>query len=315
MSLVEGLLKGDKRAVAKLISLIEDGDAEATEVIREIYGRTGRAYVIGVSGPPGTGKSTLIYRLAKEFRARGKSVGIIAIDPTSPISGGALLGDRVRMGELTGDEGVFIRSMGTRGRLGGVSAATSDAINVLDAYGSDVVFVETAGAGQTDVEVSALAHTTVVVLMPGVGDEVQALKAGLFEVADIFVVNKADVDDAQRVATDLRMMLELGEPRDWNPPVLLASAAKDEGIEEVASHLEKHLSYLEDTGKMEERRLIRAERELQVAIAEAFLETALSLGSGSVFEHYVDRVLAKELSPREAAMQLLREFEKGGGSV
>jgi LAO/AO transport system kinase len=312
MSLVEGLLRGDKRAVAKLISLIEDGDAEATDVIREIYGRTGKAYIVGVSGPPGAGKSTLIYRLAQEYRSRGRTVGIIAVDPTSPISGGALLGDRVRMGELTSDEGVFIRSMGTRGRLGGVSAATSDAISVLDAYGSEVIFVETAGAGQTDVEVSSLAHTTLVVLMPGVGDEVQALKAGLFEVADIFVVNKADIEDAQRVATDLRMMLELGEQREWSPPVLLASALKGEGIEEVAEHLEKHYAYLKESGNLEERRRIRAERELQVALSEALLERAMALRSGSAFRECVERVLSREMSPREAATRLLREFSLKG---
>ncbi|MFQ5837706.1 MAG: methylmalonyl Co-A mutase-associated GTPase MeaB [Thermoplasmata archaeon] len=308
MFLVEGLLKGDKRAVAKLISLIENGDAGATEVIREVYNRTGRAYVVGVSGPPGAGKSTLIYGLAREYRRLGKTVGVIAIDPTSPISGGALLGDRVRMGELARDDGVFIRSMGTRGRLGGVSAATSDAISVLDAYGSDVIFVETAGAGQTDVEVSSLSHTMMVVVMPGVGDEVQALKAGLFETADLFVVNKADLEDAERVATDLRMMLELGEQADWVPPVLLASALKGEGVETVIDHLESHLSFLKESSGLEDRRRRRVERELLTALSEEILERGMALRNGDAFKSYVDKVLAKEMSPREAASQLLLEF-------
>ncbi len=310
MSLVDGLLDGDKRAVAKLISLIEDGDEAALEAISDIYPRTGNAHVIGVSGPPGTGKSTLIFRLAREFRDRGHKVGIIAVDPTSPISGGALLGDRIRMGELTRDEGVFIRSMATRGRLGGVSAATSDAINVLDAFGSDVVFVETAGAGQTDVEVSALVHTTLVVLMPGVGDEVQTLKAGLFEVAHIFVVNKADVDNADRVASDLRMMLELGEfdePIEWAPPVLMSAALNGEGVQEVADSLENHLAFLRESGGMEDRRRQRAKKEFMIAISEAVLERARDLSSRRTFEGYLEKVLEKQMSPREAAIRLLEE--------
>ncbi len=311
MSLVEGLRNGDKRAVAKLISLIEDGDAAATAAIREIYSMTGKAHVVGVSGPPGTGKSTLIFRLAQEFRKRGKKVGIIAVDPTSPISGGALLGDRVRMGDLASDEGVFIRSMGTRGRLGGVSAATSDAINVLDAYGSDIIFVETAGAGQTDVEVSDLVHTTVVVVMPGVGDEVQALKAGLFEVAHIFVVNKADLGDADRVASDLSMMLELGEQGDWTPPVLTAVALRGEAEKEVADFLEEHLTHLRESGRMEEKKRRRAEKELMIAISESVLERSLALSSGRSFMSFVDEVLEKRMSPREAAIRLLEESHSG----
>lgn len=309
MSLVEGLLKGDKRAVAKLISLIEDGDSTATEAIREIYSRTGNAHVVGVSGPPGTGKSTLIFRLTQEFRRRGKRVGIIAVDPTSPVSGGALLGDRVRMGELARDDGVFIRSMGTRGRLGGVSAATSDAVNVLDAYGSDVVFVETAGAGQTDVEVSHLSHSTIVVVMPGSGDEVQALKAGLFEVADVFVVNKADMNDADRVASDLQMMLDLGEKGDWVPPVLKVIALQGEGVPEVAEAVERHLVFLKESGGMESWRRRKAEKELMIAVSESLLERSLSRRSGEAFKAYAKEVFEKRISPREAALRLLEETD------
>lgn len=312
MSLVEALLQGDKRAVAKLISLIEDGDPAAGEAIGALYGRTGRAHVVGVSGPPGTGKSTLIFRLAQELRRRGKTVGIVAVDPTSPLTGGALLGDRIRMGDLTRDKGVFIRSMGTRGRLGGVSAATADAANVLDAYGSDVVFVETAGAGQTDVEVSDLVHTTVVVLMPGVGDEVQALKAGLFEVADLFVVNKADLDEADRVVTDLQMMLDLGEHGAWVPPILKASARGDEGIGEVADALAAHLAHLQEEGRLEAVERRRVERELFVALTEAALERSARLREGEGYAEVVERVLRRDMSPREAAARLLREAAGSG---
>ncbi len=307
MSLVEGLLRGDKRSVAKLISLIEDGDPAATDAIREIYQRTGDAHVVGVSGPPGTGKSTLIFRLTQEFRKRGKRVGIIAVDPTSPISGGALLGDRVRMGELATDDGVFIRSMGTRGRLGGVSAATSDAVNVLDAFGSDIVFVETAGAGQTDVEVSDLSHTTVVVVMPGAGDEIQTLKAGLFEVADIFVVNKADMEDADRVATDLRMMLELGERGEWDPPVLSAVALRGEGVSEIADTLESHRAFLNEPGRIDAWRRRKVEKELLIAISESVLERSLKHSSGEAFQNFVEEVLKKNISPREAALRLVEK--------
>ncbi len=308
MSLVEDLLKGDKRAVAKLISLIEDGDPAAVQAIGEIYPRTGGAHVIGVSGPPGSGKSTLIFRLAQEFRSRGKKVGIIAVDPTSPITGGALLGDRIRMGDLTKDEGAFIRSMATRGRLGGVSAATSDVVNVLDAYGSQVIFVETAGAGQTDVEVSDLVHTTVIVLMPGVGDEVQALKAGLFEVADIFVVNKADIDDADRVVADLRMMLELVEEGgEWTPPVLKAVALHGEGVSELADYLERHLAFLHESDRLKAWNRRRVEKELMIAVSETLLERARGMASLRSFGDYVDKVLEKELSPKEAAVGLLKD--------
>lgn len=305
MSLVEALLAGDKRAAAKLISLIEDGDEEATEVIRAIYQRTGQAHVVAVSGPPGSGKSTLIYRLAQTFRRRGKTVGIIAVDPTSPLTGGALLGDRVRMGELTADEGVFIRSMGTRGRLGGVSAATSDAINVLDAFGNDVIFVETAGVGQTDVEVAALAHTMVVVLIPGAGDDVQAFKAGIFEVADLFVVNKADSGNAEGVAANLEVMLSMGDEAEWMPPVLLASALRDDGITAVADKIVAHFAHLTESGHLEEKRRTRVEREILAALSEAIQARGLALQSGDAFSDWVERVLEKEVSPREAAQGLL----------
>lgn len=311
MSLVEALLRGDKRAAARLISLIEDGAPEANEVLREVYRRTGRAHVVAVSGPPGSGKSTLIHRLARALRDRGKTVGIVAVDPTSPLSGGALLGDRVRMGELAGDAGVFIRSMGTRGRLGGVSAATADAITVLDAFGSDVVVVETAGVGQTDVEVAALSHTLVVLVMPETGDEVQTLKAGLFEVADVFVVNKADLGGAEALAADLRSMLELGERGPWTPPVLLASAKAGEGVAELVAALEAHLGHLRESGQLEVRQRSRAEWEVAAALAEALLGRAQALRSGAAFREAVDAVLAKTLSPREAAARLLDDGDGG----
>lgn len=307
MSLADRLLRGDKRAAARLISLIEDGAPKAVAVIREVYGRTGEAHAVAISGPPGAGKSTFLYHLVREFRSRGRTVGILAVDPTSPLTGGALLGDRVRMSKLTSDEGVFIRSMGTRGRLGGVSAATADAVTVLDAFGCDLVFVETAGVGQTDVEVAALTDTMVVLVMPESGDDVQALKAGIFEVADVFVVNKADLGGAEGVAADLRSMLELGEEGAWVPPVLLVSARRGEGIGEAANVVQAHWEFLETSGRREERRRKRAEREVLTALSEAVLARGLALREGEAYQRAVEEVHARKLSPQDAAARLLEE--------
>ncbi|MEE8199489.1 MAG: methylmalonyl Co-A mutase-associated GTPase MeaB, partial [Thermoplasmata archaeon] len=242
---------------------------------------------------------------AQAFRRRGKTVGIIAVDPTSPLTGGALLGDRVRMGDLTADEGGFIRSMGTRGRLGGVSAATSDAIHVLDAYGSNVILVETAGVGQTDVEVAALTHTMVVLLIPGTGDDVQAFKAGIFEVADLFVVNKSDRGGAEAVAADLEVLVGMGKETAWVPPVLLASGLRDEGIAAVADQIEAHFTHLTESGRLERKEKTRVEREILGALSESIQSRGLALQSGQAFSDWVDRVLQKEASPREAAQGLL----------
>ncbi len=217
--LFDRLISGDRRAAARVISLVENDGPGAPEIIRRLHRHTGRAHIVGITGPPGAGKSTLVTAVARELRSREKTVGIVAIDPTSPFSGGALLGDRVRMQELATDKGVFIRSMASRGSLGGVARATNDVINVLDAFGRDVIIVETVGAGQVEVDIVRFAHTSVVVTMPGAGDEIQAIKAGILEIGDVFVVNKADRDESSRTAMELSLMLELSPraPDAWIP--------------------------------------------------------------------------------------------------
>lgn len=263
MDLLTRLLQGDRRAVARLITLVENGDPQAREPIKRLHEHTGRAHIVGITGAPGSGKSTLVSSLTKVLRSRDKSVGIIAVDPTSPFTGGAVLGDRVRMQDLATDPGVFIRSMGTRGSLGGVSVATNDAVNILDAFGKEMIIVETVGAGQVEVDIVKLAHTSVVVAMPGGGDEIQALKAGIMEIGDIFVVNKADREDAGRTYTEILMMLDMSDRKDgWTPPLLRTVATTGEGVEELADAVIGHYRYLEKNGLLEEKAKERIMSEL-----------------------------------------------------
>ncbi len=235
MDLVDRLLAGDRRAVARLISLVENGAPESREALAALFPHTGHAHIVGITGSPGSGKSTLVNQLAKVFRRQGATVGIVAVDPTSPFSGGAILGDRIRMQDLCGDPGVFIRSMATRGALGGLARATSDVVKVLDAFGKDVILVETVGVGQDEVDIAKAAHTTIVVEAPGMGDDIQAIKAGVMEIADILVVNKADREGAERTVAALEMMLDLnGHPAcGWQTPVLKTVATQDEGIADL----------------------------------------------------------------------------------
>jgi LAO/AO transport system kinase len=261
MELGERLMLGDKKAAARLISLIENDDPKAVSILSHYYQHTGKAKVIGITGPPGAGKSTLVDKIVKQLRARGQSVGVIAVDPTSPFTGGSILGDRIRMSDLNLDPGVFIRSMGTRGHLGGLSKATLGAVKILDLLGKDFVLIETVGVGQSEVDIVKVADTVLMVMVPGLGDDIQAIKAGIMEIGDVFVINKADRDGADRTKTEIEMMLDFNH-QEWRPPVTKAVAVNNTGIEEVVNNLEKHWEYLESSGKLKETRVRNSELEI-----------------------------------------------------
>ena len=310
MKLVEQVLKGDKRAVAKLISMVEDDDPGATEALASVYPKTGKAHVVGFTGPPGVGKSSLINRLVREFRSRGKKVGVVAVDPTSPFTGGAVLGDRIRMADTGTDPGVFIRSMATRGHAGGLALATFDAVKVLDAFGMDIVFVETVGAGQSEVEVASRAHTTVVVQMPQSGDAVQVLKAGILEIGDVYVVNKTDLGGADVMATNLQFMMD--EKEGWRAPVAKTSALEGKGIPELADAIERHHKHLRSGPLWERRESDRARKELLESMRRLLAETFSEKGAGEAFESNVKSIVARRIDPRTAAAKLLHDLPRSG---
>jgi LAO/AO transport system kinase len=303
-SLAERVLAGDPRGVARAISLIEDESAAGADLVREIYPRTGRAYLIGVTGPPGAGKSTLVDRMTGQLRKAGQTVGIVAVDPTSPFSGGALLGDRVRMAAHFGDEGVFIRSMATRGHLGGLARATSDVALVLDAAGKDVVIIETVGVGQDEVDIVRTADVSIVVLVPGTGDDVQALKAGIMEIADIFVVNKADRDGADRVVQSIAAMLALQtfKPGDWRPPILKTEATTGTGVPEVIAAVDQFRAHSERDRAA--RRRERQEYRLRDLLSHRFLQLAEQELPGE-FQRLVDGIAARKVDPYSAATEII----------
>jgi len=307
--LVDGVLKDDRKAVARLISLIENDSPDGLKAVKLLYRHTGRAYVIGVTGPAGCGKSTLIYRLASGFRKKGKTVGVVAIDPTSPFSGGALLGDRIRMQNLSTDEGAYIRSMATRGTLGGLARATADAVKVLDASGKDVIFVETSGAGQSEVDVIKVAHTVLVVMAPGLGDDIQASKAGMMEIGDIFIVNKADRDDADKAVEEIQAMIELGAQEGrWRPPVIKTTASSGIGTEDVIEKIEDHEEYLNRTST-KEILVRRSETELAEALKYRLTDRLMAeLRNDSNFAKLIERVAAKKVDPYSAADRLVSEY-------
>ena len=313
-SLVAGARDGDARSVARLISLVEDASPALREVAAALSPYTGNAQVIGLTGSPGVGKSTTTTALVRAFRQAGRRVGVLAVDPSSPFSGGALLGDRVRMQDHAGDGGVYIRSMASRGHLGGLAWATPQALRVLDAAGCDVVLIETVGVGQSELEIASLADTTLVLVAPGMGDGIQAAKAGILEVADLFVVNKADRDGADQTVRDLRYMQSLGgrhsEPGHWRPPICrtVASRETDNGIDEVLAKIEEHRRWLESSGEGQRRREERAAREIE-AIALASLRERLGDVHGSAaLGSLAGSVVAGKTDPFRAADELLAEL-------
>ena len=347
--LLAGVLAQQRRAVARALTLVESRNSAAQRLLAALHPHTGRAHIVGITGPPGSGKSTLVNVLALSLRQGTderppRTVGIVAVDPTSPFSGGAILGDRIRMRDLAGDSGIFIRSMASRGNLGGLAWATADAVKVLDAAGYDLVIVETVGAGQAEVDIARTAHTTVVVEVPGLGDDVQAIKAGILEIADVFAVNKADQEGADHAVMALRMMLDLdmrgnhtvmhhgqllpvseSEPpanaaglsgpepgrdarapaREWRPPIVKTVATRREGVRELAEAILAHRVYLEQSGRLAWRQRARAASELETIIQQESLRRVLARTDAGELENLIEHVARREMDPYTAGQQLL----------
>lgn len=308
--LVEGVLNGEKRALARLITFIENEEPIALDALSQLYRHTGEAHVVGVTGPPGSGKSTLVNKLTTAYRERDKTIGIICVDPSSPFSGGALLGDRIRMQKHTLDEKVFVRSMGTRGHLGGLSRATSDAVRALDAFGKDIIIVETVGAGQSEVEVIEIAHTVVVTDVPGSGDDIQAIKAGIMEIADIFVVNKSDLPGADKKVLELNAMLDIAPEDDgWRPPVLQTNSRTGEGVETLVEKIEEHMRYLKASGLLDERGLERSREELEDIMEYKLTQELLGKLRGSTeYEEAINKIAKRHEDPYTVAERLIVKF-------
>jgi LAO/AO transport system kinase len=308
MGLAEKILQGDIRAAARLMRDVDDGFSSALDELKILYPYTGKAYIIGITGPPGAGKSTLTDQITAAFRQQGKRVGIVAVDPTSPFTGGAILGDRIRMNRHADDAGVFIRSLATRGALGGISRSTGEVVNIMDAMGMDVVIIETVGVGQDEIDIVRMAHTTTVVMVPGLGDDIQAIKAGILEIADVFVVNKADRDGADRTARELTVMLEMGNRRqeEWLPRVLKTEASRGAGIDELIAEFEKHRSHLFSSGVIE-----RFTTEKNAAVFTEMLKERLfrqlyeALVADGSFGRIVAGMAKRELDPYSAVDGIL----------
>ncbi len=314
-SLANGVRSGDKRALARALSLVENGDALAYDVVHDLYPETGRAYAIGVTGPPGVGKSSLISALVRQVRAQDTTVGVISVDPSSPFSHGALLGDRIRLSDHFLDPGVFIRSMGTRGHLGGLAEATLQALLVLDAAGKELVFLETVGAGQGEVEVIGIADTVVLVLMPGSGDSVQALKAGIMEIPDVIAINKMDHPAAKTMLNEVRSILSLDRESSWRPPIVLTESLRGENVDMLWEKVEEHRAHLELEGLLEERRRKNLAGEVFAVAssrAKAHLERAVE--GDPELRRLLDEVQRRELDPLSAVREILSKVFKISGA-
>jgi LAO/AO transport system kinase len=312
LDIAEELLKGNRLALSRAITAIENEYDEATEIMRQIYPHTGHAYVLGITGPPGAGKSTLTDKIAREYREQGKTVGIIAVDPTSPFTGGAILGDRIRMNGLTLDEGVFIRSMGTRGSLGGLSHKTADAVKAMDAFGKDIIIVETVGVGQSEVDIVKAADTTVVVLIPGMGDDIQAIKAGILEIGDLYCINKSDIDGADKLVREINMMLDLDSfMTDWRPPITKVIANQNEGIKELLGTVEKHRTYIEGNGQLAQRRTKRTRDEmLDILNSDVGSYIKNKIVDSGRLDTYVEKIKQHETDPYTVVGQVVKEMLK-----
>jgi GTPase len=315
-ALVEGVRKGDRRALARAISLVENADPIAYELVRELYPETGGAYAVGVTGPPGVGKSSLISAIVRHVREQERTIGVISVDPSSPFTHGALLGDRIRLADHFLDPGVFIRSMGTRGHLGGLAEATLQALLVLDAAGKELVFLETVGAGQSEVEVIAIADTVLLVLMPGSGDSVQALKAGIMEIPDVIAINKMDHPAAKTMLSEVRSILSLDRERAWRPPIVLTDAMRGENVPELWAKIEEHRAYLESEGELEERRRKNLAAEVFAVAsgrAKAHLEQAVA--DDPELRRLLDEVQRRELDPLSAVREIMEKVFKVGDAT
>ncbi|WP_278044709.1 methylmalonyl Co-A mutase-associated GTPase MeaB [Senegalia massiliensis] len=304
LDLVKKLLEGDKRACARAITKAENNEKGALEILKEIYKYTGNAHIVGITGPPGGGKSTLTYRLSKELSDKGKKVGIIAIDPTSPFTGGSILGDRIRMNKLSTDPNVFIRSMGTRGHLGGLSKATYAAIKIFDAFGCDYIFIETVGVGQSEVDIVKTADTVVMVMVPGLGDDIQAIKAGIMEIADIFAINKSDLDGAERTTGEIKMMVEM-DNSDKKPPILNVIASQNEGIKDLVKEIICHKEYLVSSGELEGKRTERLRSEI-IDLVEQEIKSRIFNDRDiyNLLDNILKDVYNKEVDPYSAKDEL-----------